>query len=61
MFDQHAKWLAKCSEVDWRADMASLKLLITSTVWRQHHNGFTHQDPGLLDLVTNKSPAVTRF
>jgi xylulose-5-phosphate/fructose-6-phosphate phosphoketolase len=61
MFNQHAKWLEKCSELPWRADVASLNLLITSTVWRQDHNGFTHQDPGFLDVVANKSPSVTRI
>ena len=61
MFNQHAKWLDKCSELSWRADIASLNLLITSTVWRQDHNGFTHQDPGFLDVVANKSPEVTRI
>jgi xylulose-5-phosphate/fructose-6-phosphate phosphoketolase len=61
MFNQHAKWLEKCSELPWRADLASLNLLITSTVWRQDHNGFTHQDPGFLDVVANKSPTVTRI
>ena len=61
MFNQHAKWLDKCSELSWRVDIASLNLLITSTVWRQDHNGFTHQDPGFLDVVANKSPAVTRI
>jgi len=61
MFNQHAKWLEKCNELHWRADVASLNLLITSTVWRQDHNGFTHQDPGFLDVVANKSPSVTRI
>ncbi len=61
MFNQHAKWLAKCREIAWRADVSSLNLLITSTVWRQDHNGFTHQDPGFLDVVANKSPDVTRI
>jgi len=61
MFNQHAKWLEKSSELAWRADVASLNLLITSTVWRQDHNGFTHQDPGFLDVVANKSPSVTRI
>jgi xylulose-5-phosphate/fructose-6-phosphate phosphoketolase len=61
MFNQHAKWLAICNHLSWRADIASLNLLITSTVWRQDHNGFTHQDPGFLDLVVNKSPTVTRI
>ena len=61
MFNQHAKWLEKCRDVSWRAPVSSLNLLITSTVWRQDHNGFSHQDPGFLDLVTNKSPSVTRI
>ncbi|MBV8639970.1 MAG: phosphoketolase family protein, partial [Verrucomicrobia bacterium] len=61
MVNQHAKWLEKCNELSWRAPVASLNLLITSTVWRQDHNGFTHQDPGFLDVVANKSPAVTRI
>ncbi len=61
MFNQHAKWLDHCNRLSWREEVASLNLLITSTVWRQDHNGFTHQDPGFLDLVVNKSPAVTRI
>ncbi|HQT00379.1 MAG: phosphoketolase [Hydrogenophilales bacterium 16-64-46] len=61
MFNQHAKWLAMSKSVPWRAPVSSLNLLITSTVWRQDHNGFTHQDPGFLDVVVNKSPAVTRI
>ena len=61
MFNQHAKWLAMCNAVSWREPVSSLNLLITSTVWRQDHNGFTHQDPGFLDVVVNKSPAVTRI
>jgi len=61
MFNQHAKWLEKCLEVPWRSSISSLNLLITSIVWRQDHNGFTHQDPGFLDVVTNKSPKVTRI
>ncbi len=61
MFNQHAKWLAMSTEIPWRAPMSSLNLLITSTVWRQDHNGFTHQDPGFLDVVVNKSPQVTRI
>ena len=55
MFNQHAKWLTICNQLPWRAKVASLNLLITSTVWRQDHNGFTHQDPGFLDVVVNKS------
>jgi xylulose-5-phosphate/fructose-6-phosphate phosphoketolase len=62
MFNQHAKWLEKSKlELRWRAPISSLNLLITSLVWRQDHNGFTHQDPGFLDVVTNKSPEVTRI
>ncbi|MBE3605088.1 phosphoketolase family protein [bacterium] len=62
MFNQHAKWLEKCrNEVAWRAPISSLNILISSTVWRQDHNGFTHQDPGFIDVVTNKSPSVTRI
>ena len=62
MFNQHAKWLEKSKkELGWRAPVPSLNLLISSLVWRQDHNGFTHQDPGFLDLVTNKSPEVTRI
>jgi xylulose-5-phosphate/fructose-6-phosphate phosphoketolase len=61
MFNQHAKWLEKCHELTWRADISSLNLLITALVWRQDHNGFTHQDPGFLDVVANKSPSVVRI
>jgi len=62
MVNQHAKWLEKAStEVAWRAPVSSLNILISSTVWRQDHNGFTHQDPGFIDVVTNKSPRVTRI
>jgi len=62
MFNQHAKWLEKSkNELDWRAPVPSVNLLITSLVWRQDHNGFTHQDPGFLDVVTNKSPDVVRI
>jgi xylulose-5-phosphate/fructose-6-phosphate phosphoketolase len=61
MFNQHAKWLEKCRDVSWRAPLPSLNILVTSTVWRQDHNGFSHQDPGFLDVVTNKSAAVTRI
>lgn len=60
MFNQHAKWLAMSRAISWRAPVSSLNLLITSTVWRQDHNGFTHQDPGFLDVVVNKSPDVCR-
>jgi len=61
MFNQHAKWLEKCNELPWRAKVSSLNLLITALVWRQDHNGFTHQDPGFLDVVANKSPSVVRI
>jgi xylulose-5-phosphate/fructose-6-phosphate phosphoketolase len=61
MFNQHAKWLSICNHLSWREEVSSLNLLITSTVWRQDHNGFTHQDPGFLDVVVNKSAAVTRI
>ena len=61
MFNQHAKWLEICNHLSWREAIASLNLLITSTVWRQDHNGFTHQDPGFLDVVANKSASVTRI
>jgi xylulose-5-phosphate/fructose-6-phosphate phosphoketolase len=61
MFNQHAKWLSICNRLSWREEIASLNLLITSTVWRQDHNGFTHQDPGFIDVVVNKSAAVTRI
>jgi xylulose-5-phosphate/fructose-6-phosphate phosphoketolase len=61
MFNQHAKWLTASREQAWRAPVSSLNLLITSTVWRQDHNGFTHQDPGFLDVVVNKSPEICRI
>ncbi len=62
MYNQHAKWLEKSKrEIAWRAPIASLNLLISSLVWRQDHNGFTHQDPGFLDLVSNKSAEITRI
>ena len=61
MFNQHAKWLEMSRQLSWRQAIASLNLLITSTVWRQDHNGFTHQDPGFLDVVVNKSANVTRI
>ena len=62
MVNQHAKWLDKCrQEAHWRAPVSSLNILVSSLVWRQDHNGFTHQDPGFLDVVCNKSPDVTRI
>jgi phosphoketolase len=56
MFNQHAKWLEKCNELPWRANVSSLNLLITALVWRQDDNGFTHQDPGFLDVVATRAP-----
>ena len=62
MVNQHAKWLdISKNHVPWRAPVASENILLSSTVWRQDHNGFSHQDPGFIDLVTNKSPTVTRI
>jgi xylulose-5-phosphate/fructose-6-phosphate phosphoketolase len=60
MFNQHAKWLSASKRIPWRRPIASLNYLLTSHVWRQDHNGFTHQDPGFLDIVVNKKPAVIR-
>ena len=60
MFNQHAKWLEASSQVSWRRPLASLNYLLSSHVWRQDHNGFTHQDPGFLDVVMNKKPEVVR-
>ncbi|MDE3202952.1 MAG: phosphoketolase family protein [Acidobacteriota bacterium] len=60
MFNQHAKWLEAASAIPWRRPVASLNYLLTSHVWRQDHNGSTHQDPGFLDVVMNKKPGVVR-
>jgi len=60
MFNQHAKWLKVSSELPWRPDIASLNYLLTSHVWRQDHNGFSHQDPGFIDLVVNKKAEHVR-
>jgi len=60
MFNQHAKWLKVCSGLPWRRDIASLNYLLASHVWRQDHNGFTHQDPGFIDQVVNKKAPVVR-
>jgi xylulose-5-phosphate/fructose-6-phosphate phosphoketolase len=60
MFNQHAKWLDMTRDIEWRKPLASLNYLLTSHVWRQDHNGFTHQDPGFIDLVMNKKPFVVR-
>ncbi len=60
MFNQHAKWLQVSRAIPWRRPIASLNYLLSSHVWRQDHNGFTHQDPGFIDLVMNKKPEVIR-
>jgi xylulose-5-phosphate/fructose-6-phosphate phosphoketolase len=60
MFNQHAKWLEAAAGVSWRPPVASLNYLLSSHVWRQDHNGFTHQDPGFLDVVMNKKPEIVR-
>jgi xylulose-5-phosphate/fructose-6-phosphate phosphoketolase len=60
MFNQHAKWLKVCNEIPWRRPIASLNYLLTSHVWRQDHNGFSHQDPGFIDHVVNKKADVIR-
>ncbi|OWK35569.1 Xylulose-5-phosphate phosphoketolase [Fimbriiglobus ruber] len=60
MFTQHAKWLKMSAELPWRQKIASLNYLLTSHVWRQDHNGFTHQDPGFIDHVINKKAAMVR-
>jgi xylulose-5-phosphate/fructose-6-phosphate phosphoketolase len=61
MFNQHAKWLKVCRHIPWRRPIASLNYLLTSHVWRQDHNGFSHQDPGFIDLVLNKKADVVRI
>jgi xylulose-5-phosphate/fructose-6-phosphate phosphoketolase len=60
MLNQHAKWLKVSSQLEWRAPVASLNYLLTSHVWRQDHNGFSHQDPGFIDHVANKTAGVVR-
>ena len=60
MFNQHAKWLEISNGIPWRRPIASLNYLLSSHVWRQDHNGFSHQDPGFLDVVTNKKAEVVR-
>ena len=60
MFNQHAKWLKVCNEIKWRRPIASLNYLLSSHVWRQDHNGFSHQDPGFIDHVLNKKAEVVR-
>lgn len=61
MAAQHAKWLKVCNGLNWRADIASLNLILSSNVWQQDHNGFTHQDPGFLDHIANKKADVARI
>ncbi|WP_093174073.1 phosphoketolase [Sinosporangium album] len=60
MFNQHAKWLESARRIPWRRPIASLNYLLSSHVWRQDHNGFSHQDPGFLDIVVNKKASVVR-
>ena len=61
MVNQHAKWIKMCNELPWREPIASLNYLLTSHVWRQDHNGFTHQDPGFIDHLVNKKAEVARI
>jgi xylulose-5-phosphate/fructose-6-phosphate phosphoketolase len=60
MFNQHAKWLKVCNHIPWRRRIASLNYLLSSHVWRQDHNGFSHQDPGFIDHVVNKKAEIVR-
>jgi xylulose-5-phosphate/fructose-6-phosphate phosphoketolase len=60
MFNQHAKWLEATGRIPWRREIASLNILLSSHVWRQDHNGFSHQDPGFIDVVVNKKSSVVR-
>ena len=60
MFNQHAKWLKVCQHIGWRRPIASLNYLLSSHVWRQDHNGFSHQDPGFIDHVVNKKAEIIR-
>ncbi len=61
MFNQHAKWLKSSRDLEWRAPISSLNYLLTSHVWQQDHNGFSHQDPGFVDLVANKKADIVRI
>jgi xylulose-5-phosphate/fructose-6-phosphate phosphoketolase len=61
MFNQHAKWLKTCNHIPWRRPISSLNYLLSSHVWRQDHNGFSHQDPGFIDHVVNKKPEIIRI
>lgn len=60
MVAQHAKWLKVCNEIEWRKPISSLNLILTSNVWQQDHNGFTHQDPGFLDHIVSKKADIVR-
>ncbi|TIV90393.1 MAG: phosphoketolase, partial [Mesorhizobium sp.] len=60
MFNQHAKWLDACRKLPWRRPIASLNYLLSSHVWQQEHNGFSHQDPGFIDVALNKKADVVR-
>ena len=60
MASQHAKWLKVCNEISWRQDISSLNYILTSNVWQQDHNGFTHQDPGFIDHMVNKKGNIVR-
>lgn len=61
MTSQHAKWLKVCNDIPWRADIASLNYVLTSHIWQQDHNGFTHQDPGFLNHVATKKASISRI
>ncbi|MGZ3340619.1 MAG: phosphoketolase family protein, partial [Reyranella sp.] len=61
MVNQHAKWLKVCNQIEWRRPIASLNYLLSSHVWRQDHNGFSHQDPGFIDHVVNKKAEIVRI
>jgi xylulose-5-phosphate/fructose-6-phosphate phosphoketolase len=61
MLNQHAKWLKVCNDIAWRKPIASVNYLLTSHVWQQDHNGFSHQDPGFMDLVANKKSSIARI
>src|ERR1700744_5654485 len=60
MFNQHAKWIEATGHIPWRRAIGSLNILLSSHVWRQDHNGFSHQDPGFIDVVVNKKSSVVR-
>ena len=61
MASQHAKWLKICNELDWRKDISSLNYILTSHIWQQDHNGYTHQEPGFLNHIADKKPEITRI